>query len=172
MWRTSTVLLLSFYVIATLGSVAASSPITESLQPLPPVVVNFRSCNPDTVPPPPLRHSIITWSSKDDGDSSTSVLEYKVCAERSQDLRFVTHLRLEHWNAGQPVMDRVLAICDGTDVKRQACIDQLAQSNTSCLTGSVIVRSPAFANSPDGKTHSLVSVFEGATDSIAHFCSV
>lgn len=60
-------------------------------------------------------------------------------------------------------MDRQFAICDGTDVKRQACIDQLAQSPQACLSGSVVLRLPVFTDTPDGRTRTEVRVSEGAT---------
>jgi hypothetical protein len=112
----------------------------------------------------------ITWSTKD-GDDAASIIDYRVCGRRSQDLRFVTHLHLVHWSNDQRLMDREFAICTGSSAKRQACLDQLAQSNYACLSGSIAVRLPVFVNSPDGRTRSEILIAEGPTATVMRFCS-
>ena len=130
------------------------------------VEVGFSPCDSST----DASTQSLTWSTKD-GDASASIIDYRLCGRRSQDLRFVTHMRLVHWSSGQQLVDREFAICSGTDAKRQSCLDQLAVSNKACLTGSVVVRLPAFANSPDGRTRSEILVSEGQDSTIMRFCS-
>ena len=114
------------------------------------------------------QEDVVTWSTKD-VHASTSVVQYRLCGQRSLDLRFITHMRLSHWVFDQQVMDLQMAICAETDQQRQACLNQLQQSNFACLTGSVVVRTPVLIGSLNGRSEILIT--EGKDQVVKRLCS-
>jgi len=78
-------------------------------------------------------------------------------------------MRLSHWVFDQQVMDLQMAICAETDQQRQACLNQLQQSNFACLTGSVVVRTPVLIGSLNGRSEILIT--EGKDQVVKRLCS-
>lgn len=167
MYRTLSLLL--FSLLVTVGVTHVQSNSSSA------IVVSFSSdqCTSPTLTSltSPTAHNTLTWSSKDGDGYAASVIDYNLCGQRSQDLMYITHLTLVYWENDQPLMERTFGICDDS-AKRQACLDQLSVSSHACLTGSVVVRTPAFANSPDGRTRSEIRVSEGLGSVTATFCSL
>jgi hypothetical protein len=113
----------------------------------------------------------VSWVSKED-DAASSIINYRFCSNRAQDLRFATHMHLIQFSGSDTLFDRPFAICAGSNEKRQACLDQLDVPYQGCLEGSVVVRLPVAVNTPDQTTRTEIRLSEGLSNNIIRLCSV
>jgi hypothetical protein len=151
------------FVLAALLAAAAVATLVSA------TVVTYQPCTDN----PTITESgqFVSWVSKDN-DAASSIITYRFCSNRAQDLRFATHMHLVQFDGSDILFDRPFAICAGSNEKRQACLDQLDVPYQGCLEGSVVARLPVAVNTPDQLTRTEIRLSEGLAGSIVRLCSV
>ena len=110
-----------------------------------------------------------TWTAV---QPSLSSVDYAVCsleATSASSLRYVQDLELVVFNTttGLPLTGRVLPICNGSNARITACLDQLQAGN--CLSGTIPVRL-SLPTTTD--VHSEIRVRQYDTGVVTRTCSI